>query len=256
MREMRMKAALRASSLVLLAAIWRLPMTMAETKPDDAWISRAAEAKLSADKMEKQVQVMVDNGVITLNGTVNTIDQVERAGKAMSKLAGAEAVNNNLRVTTSIADVAIADNAGRQILRYPYYSIFDDVNLEVLDGKLTLSGQVLTPVRKRDIGALMKGVAGVREIENNLEVLPLSPDDDRIRLRVARAIFGDPELSRYGMGANPPIHIIVKNGNVRLTGVVHTILEKQLAERAARFAALYFGFQNDLRVEEGKAEKG
>lgn len=254
MREMN--GVPRATALVLLAAIWTVPMTTAKTRPDNAEISRAAGAKIAADKIGKDVQVMVDNGVVTLNGTVNTIDQVERAGKAMSKLEGVEAVNNNLRVTTGIDDIGIAENAARQIRRYAYYTIFDDVDLEVHEGKLTLSGQVLTPFRKKDIGALMKGVAGVREIENSFEVLPLSPDDDGIRLRVARAIYRDPELFRYGIGANPPIHIIVKHGNVRLTGVVHTNLEKQLAERAARFAALYFGFQNDLRVEQEMAKKG
>ena len=249
------KATFGVIALVLLTTVGPLPMTMAAVKSDDAKISQQAEAKITTDKIEKDVQVTVDNGVVTLNGAVNTIDQIERAGKAMSKLAGVRAVNNNLRVA-SIPDARVADDAARQIRLYPYYTIFDDVNVEAREGKLILSGQVLMPYRKSDIGALMKGVAGVKEIQNSLEVLPLSPDDDMIRLRIARAIFGDPALFRYGMGANPPIHIIVRNGNVRLTGVVHTNLEKQLAERAARFAALYFNFQNDLRVEGERAEKG
>jgi hyperosmotically inducible protein len=252
----KMNGAAKAITLFLLAAGWTVPLTLAKAKLDDAGISKAAEAKITADKIGKEVQVKVDNGVVTLDGTVNTIDQVERTGKAVAKLVGVEAVNNNLRVTTSIDDMKIAENAARQIRCYAYYSIFDDVDLEVHEGKLKLSGQVLTPYRKRDISALMKGVAGVREIEDSLEVLPLSPYDDAIRLRVAGAIYRDPVLFRYGIGANPPIHIIVKNGNVRLTGVVHSKMEKQMAERAARFAALYFGFQNDLLVEEEMAKKG
>jgi len=251
----RIKITVGVVTLILQATLVPLPAAMASVRLNDSQISQEAEAKFAADKVDKDAQVTVQDGVVTLSGTVNTIDQVERTGKSISKLTGVRAVNNNLRVA-SVPDERVAADAARQILRYPYYTIFDDVNVEAQDGKLVLSGQVLMPYRKSDIGALMKGVTGVQEIENNLEVLPISPDDDMIRLRVARAIFGDPSLYRYGLGVNPPIHIIVKNGNVRLTGVVRTTMDKQLAERAARFAALYFGFQNDLRVEGKMAEKG
>ncbi len=244
----------RAGVLMILAIFWAVPLGLAKVKRDDAEISKAA--KIAVEKIGRDVQVTVANGAVTLDGSVDTLDKIERAGKAMSKIEGVESVSNNLQVAAGIDDLGIADRAARQIRGYAYYSIFDDVNLEVQDGTLTLSGQVLTPYRRNDIGALMKSVAGVREIKNDLEVLPVSPYDDAIRLRIARAVYGDPTLSRYGLGVNPPIHIIVKNGNVRLTGIVHSALDKQLAERAARFAALYFGFQNDLRVEEEIAKKG
>ena len=98
-------------------------------------------------------------------------------------------------------------------------------------------------------------VPGVREVENDVEVLPLSPFDDEVRMRIARAIFRDPSLFRYMMQANPSIHIVVKNGNVVLTGVVANELDRMLAEREARFAATYLGLSNKLVVETAMVRK-
>jgi hypothetical protein len=92
-------------------------------------------------------------------------------------------------------------------------------------------------------------VRGVAGFENNLEVLPTSNFDDQIRVRVARAIYGDPVFLGYRNQALPPIHIIVKNGNVRLVGVVANQLDRTKAEMDARLAATYFGLTNELRVE-------
>jgi len=151
--------------------------------------------------------------------------------------------------SSSITDDKILLEAGRQIRRYAFYSIFDNVLLEARDGRVVVSGEVMHPWRSKDIERIVLRISGVRSVENRLEVLPLSPFDDEIRYRVARAIYKDPGLQRYGIQANPPIHIVVRNGNVTLTGVVHTLLEKALAERAARFAATYFGLENKLLVE-------
>jgi osmotically-inducible protein OsmY len=177
----------RAGALVLAAAILTVPAP-AKAKPDNAELSKIVEAKISSKMTGRDVQVTVNRSVVTLDGTVANIDQKEWAAKTVSKLEGVEAVNNNLRITTDINGNRIAEEASRQVRCYAYFTIFDDVQLEAVGGKLTLSGQVLTPTRKNDIGALMKGVAGVREIQNDLEVLPLSSYDDAIRLRVARAI--------------------------------------------------------------------
>ncbi len=114
---------------------------------------------------------------------------------------------------------------------------------------LVVRGQVTQPWRRADVGRILEMVPGVRSLENEVEVLPLSGMDDSIRRQVAAAIYRNPVLSRYGVRANPPIHIIVKNGNVVLTGFVHTTLEKSVAERAARFAATYFSLENQLQVE-------
>lgn len=235
------------SLLVLVAALCMVPSVPAQTGSDAALL-RAAQAKVSAEKFAKDVQVGVSAGVIQLDGTVATIEQREHLWKAVTKIEGSAGVKNNLRIAQGRTDKQVAEEAAHRVRMYPYYSIFDDVEVEADGGVLTVTGQVITPWRKSDIGELMKSVTGATEVRNNIEVLPVSPFDDQIRLRVARAVFGSLELVRYGLSANPSIHIIVKNGNVRLTGFVQNAVDKALAERAARFAATYFGLENDLRI--------
>ena len=125
----------------------------------------------------------------------------------------------------------------------------DNIELSAKGNTLVVSGHVTQPYKKSDLGAILAHVRGVEGFENNLEVLPTSNFDDQIRVRVARAIYGDPLFLGYRNQALPSIHIIVKNGNVRLVGVVRNQLDRSKAEVDARMAATYFGLTNDLRVE-------
>jgi hyperosmotically inducible protein len=136
---------------------------------------------------------------------------------------------------------------------YSRYTIWDNVNISVRDGALELQGQVSQPFKKQDLQRLMQRVPGVTSVTNRLEVLPLSPFDDRLRIRVARAVYGDSTLSRYAIQSIPPIHIIVNNGRVSLEGVVNNELEKNVAFMRASSAGLSFGpVQNNLRVENAR----
>jgi len=117
-------------------------------------------------------------------------------------------------------------------------------------GTVTLVGEVTQPVLKSDAGNVVKRVEGVTSVVNNIEVLPLSPDDDRIRRATYRVIYGDPALStRYGFQALPSIHIIVKNGHVRLEGVVANEGDRNIAGIRANSVPGAFSVENDLRVE-------
>src|SRR3984957_20342338 len=109
-----------------------------------------------------------------------------------------------------------------ELVMLPYYSVFDNLAYRVDGSKVTLFGQVVRPTLKSDAENVVKRVEGVTAVDNQIEVLPVSPNDDGIRRAVYRAIFSKPELDRYAMGAIPSIHIIVKNGNVTLVGVVST----------------------------------
>jgi hyperosmotically inducible protein len=242
--KMRTRSLLTLSLMSLLAAT--VPLSLGADKKDSAVESRAkgklAEAKLGLD-------LSVDDGTARLEGVVESIAQKEKVERMIAKIDGISRVTNNLRIVPDLDRERVVRAAARKIRMYPYYSIFDNVELETREGVLTLKGEVTQPWYKADIERLMASVPGVQAIENKLEVLPLSPMDDQIRMRVARAIYGNPTLSRYGIQANPPIHVVVKNGNVTLTGGVATTLEKALAERAARFAATYFGLDNRLLVE-------
>lgn len=153
-----------------------------------------------------------------------------------------------------LPDSDIAAKAAHEIRMYPQYSIWDNVSLRVNEGTMELIGQVSQPYKKQDLQRLMQRVPGVTGVANELEVLPTSFTDDNLRVRVARAIYRDPTLSRYGMQALPPIHIVVKNGHVTLEGVVSSEMERNVAALRASSAGLSFGpVQNNLRVENPKS---
>jgi hyperosmotically inducible protein len=131
----------------------------------------------------------------------------------------------------------------------PYYTLWDDLRYKVDGDTVTLLGKVVNSTLKSDAGHDVAKIEGVRHVINKLEVLPPSPADDRIRIATARAIFNNDGLSRYAMGAVPPIHIIVDNGHVTLTGVVAFPMDKQIAGMQASSVPGVFSVKNDLRVE-------
>ena len=138
-----------------------------------------------------------------------------------------------------------------ELVLLPFYGVFDNLAFKVEGGKVTLLGQVAQPVLKTDAGRAVKGIEGVESVDNRIEVLPLSPNDDRIRRAVYGAIYRTPGLDRYALQAVPPIHIIVKNGNVALEGVVATEGDKNLAGIQAKGVSGVFSVMNNLRTEKG-----
>ena len=136
-----------------------------------------------------------------------------------------------------------------ELVLLPYYGVFDNLTFKVEGYKVTLLGEVTRPTLKTAAEAVVKTIEGVESIDNQIEVLPLSPNDDRIRLAVYRAVYGQANLSRYALQAIPPIHIIVKNGNVRLEGTVATEADKNLAGMRAQGVSGVFSVNNNLRVE-------
>lgn len=153
-------------------------------------------------------------------------------------------------------DAALSNKVRHEILTYPRYTLFDDIGYRVNNGQVELSGAVTQPYKKSDIEKIVRDIPGVTGITDEIKVLPLSNMDDRLRMQVARSIFGYPALSRYSMGAIPSIHIIVDNGHVTLAGVVDTQMDKQLAGMRANAAGLSFGsVVNNLQVEHPSSKK-
>jgi hyperosmotically inducible protein len=143
----------------------------------------------------------------------------------------------------------ITKEVRHELVMLPYYGVFDNLAYRVDGAKVTLFGQVTRPTLKSDAENVVKRIEGVERVDNEIEVLPLSPNDERIRRAVYRAIFSKPPLQRYQMGAVPPIHIIVKNGNVTLIGVVSSDGDKNIAGLAANGVSGVFGVTNSLTVE-------
>jgi hyperosmotically inducible protein len=138
-----------------------------------------------------------------------------------------------------------------ELVMLPYYGVFDNLAYKVdPDGSVTLLGQVARPTLKSDAENVVKRIEGVEKVVNNIEVLPTSGNDDRIRRATYRAIYGNSVLSQYQLRAVPPIHIIVKNGHVTLEGAVARQMDKQIAGMQANGVHGAFSVTNNLVVDE------
>ena len=145
----------------------------------------------------------------------------------------------------------ITKEVRHELVMLPFYGVFDNLAYKVdPDGTVTLLGQVSRPTLKSDAENVVKRIEGVEKVVNNIEVLPTSINDDNIRRAVYRAIYGNSVLSQYQLRAVPPIHIIVKNGNVTLEGVVARAMDKQIAGMQANQVSGVFSVTNNLQVEE------
>jgi hyperosmotically inducible periplasmic protein len=157
---------------------------------------------------------------------------------------------------TQLSDKAIQriiKEVHHELVLLPFYGVFDNLAYKVDgDGTVTLLGQTVRPTLKSDAENVVKRIEGVERVVNQIEVLPLSPNDDRIRRAVFRAIYGNDVLSQYELRAVPPIHIIVKNGNVTLEGAVARQMDKQIAEMQTKSVSGVFSVTNNLQVDEGK----
>ena len=130
----------------------------------------------------------------------------------------------------------------------PYLDVFDNLAYKVEGYNVTLMGQVTRPTLKSDAENVVKKIEGVEKVDNQIEVLPVSPMDDRLRLRLYRAIYGYPSLQKYALGVLKPIRIIVKNGHVTLEGVVDNASDKNVAGIRANGVPGIFSVTNNLAV--------
>ena len=146
----------------------------------------------------------------------------------------------------------LAEKVRKELVTLPYFSVFDNFSFNYKDGVVTLQGQVTRPTLKSDAERVVARVAGIEQVVNNIEVLPLSPFDDRIRLATYRAVYRQPGLDRLAFMANPLVRIIVKNGNVTLEGVVLNEGDKIRAFIAANGVSNVFSVTNNLRTEMAK----
>jgi hyperosmotically inducible protein len=145
----------------------------------------------------------------------------------------------------------LAAKVRHELLMLPYYGVFDDIAFKIDGDAVTLIGAVTRPTLKSDAERIVKGIEGVGRVVNQIEVLPLSPMDDQIRMAEYRAIYGDPALStRYGYRAIPSIHVIVKNGQVTLEGLVANKADSDLVYLRANGVPNVFSVTNNLQIEQ------
>ena len=160
----------------------------------------------------------------------------------------AEQANNSL---SPEADERLIRDIRRALIMLPFYTVFDNLTFKVDGGTVTLEGQVTRPVLRTDAARVVQRTEGVDKVINNIEVLPPSPADDRIRRAVFQSIYNFGPLRKYANRAVPPIHIIVRNGRVTLEGAVNSEGDRNLAYTRARLVRGTFGVTNNLRVVPG-----
>ena len=146
----------------------------------------------------------------------------------------------------------LAKKIRHELVTLPFYSVFDHFTYEVDGSKVILRGEVTRPTLKTSAERVVARIEGVTQVENNIEVLPLSSFDNRTRRGVLYAVYGHPVLNRYALQSVGPIHIIVRNGDVTLEGVVSREMEKNVAFIQANSVPGVFSVTNKLRVENPK----
>jgi hyperosmotically inducible protein len=154
-------------------------------------------------------------------------------------------------------DFQVAKDIATSVQRYTQFTIFDDVSANVKDGVVTLTGKVTMPFKRDDIEKRVAKVDGVRGVNDEISVLPVSQFDDELRYRIARSIYNNSNFWNYAIMPNPPIHIVVEHGRVTLTGVVQSDVDRMLARSlATQFGALSVtnALKTDAEVSEALAK--
>ncbi len=152
-------------------------------------------------------------------------------------------------------DFQVIKDIQNTVNRYTHFTIFDDVSARIDNGVVTLSGAVTMPYKKSDIVKRVAKVDGVVKVQDRISVLPTSMFDDQLRYRIARAVYRDPSLQMYGIGPNPPIHIVVDHGHVTLTGIVNSDFDRTVA---GSIVATQFGvmsLKNELKTDKEVKEE-
>jgi osmotically-inducible protein OsmY len=164
-------------------------------------------------------------------------------------LAHAQDNRNSPQQRQAAAQARLEKEVRHVLVTLPFYSVFDNLEYRVDGDRVTLSGQVTQPTLKSDAEKSVKSIEGVSAVDNKMEVLPVSPNDDRLRRAEFRAIYSASNLNKYAIQAVPPIHIIVKGGHVTLVGVVANGGDKNVAEIRAKSVSGVFSVDNKLTVE-------
>jgi hyperosmotically inducible protein len=223
-------------------------LSAAQAPAGDQQLKTRVEQRL-ADKKVRGVKVAAHDGSVTLSGRVNSSGAKQDLVADVLKVDGVKEIVSELTISKPENDQRLAERVAEQMRRSTYFTVFDDVEIGVNNGVVTLTGYVTQPIKSEDMARRASHVDGVQDFVNHLEVLPASIGDDRIRNVVANAIYRDPAFSNYASQAIPPIHIVVRNSSVLLTGVVNSEVERRQAETIVRGIPGIIGVQNTLRVE-------
>jgi hyperosmotically inducible periplasmic protein len=225
---------------------------MAATGRYDQQIQQAVSQKLDEAKQLQSVKSSVEDGIVTLTGTVNLYQDKLDAAKKIKKLANVSGVRNDIAVAgATVPDSQLQQKLAKKLAydRVGYSdNAFNYIAVAVKDGVVTLSGATYWDVPRDSALAVVARTPGVKDVVNEVKVLPVSTFDDSLRLRTARAIYRDSELGRYATDPVDPIRIVVDNGHVTLYGTVQSTMDKDIAGIRANSVPGAFSVENKLVV--------
>jgi hyperosmotically inducible protein len=232
--------------------------TAAATRYDNQ-IQTSVTQKLAKKSQFGDVKSSVEDGIVTLTGTVDLYQRKLDAAKLARKSASVQGVDNLITVAgPNVPDEQLERKLAQKLnyVREGYDSTFDYFALSVKDGVVTVEGQDLTGMGRDEALADIYFMPGVKDVIPSISVEPVSPMDEGLRLRTARAIYRDPVLSKYAMDPARPVRIIVVNGHVTLYGSVENTMDKTVAGLRANQIPGAFSVENKLVVEKDSGQSG
>ncbi len=243
-------AAVAAFGVLVLVGTLAVPIQVARAQ--DASKIDANVHKALDNKKFSGVTVSVHDGNVVLGGQVARYADKEDADNRIHHVSGVKGVDNEIQVAGGqVSDEALRDQLAKKLATYTVgygTTAFTSLTIGVKNGVATLGGTVYWQPDKDAALGLVANTPGVKDIVDNIQVAPLSPMDDGIRLRVARVIYGTPELQKYAIDPAKPIRIVVINGNVTLEGVVDSKMDRDLAGIRANSVPGVFKVTNNLQV--------
>lgn len=248
---------MRNLSLLIVIALfaismWAQPSAVGTGRYDQQIQQDVMKVLQSKDKW-KGITAATDDSIVTLNGSAKLLIDKLDAGKKVDKIEHVQGVRNHVQVESNVPDEQLRQHLSDK-LRYDrvgYGIAFNAISLNVQNGVVTLGGDVRDYPARDSALAIAETTPGVREVVDNINVLPTSPLDDDIRIRVARAVYGNSSLSKYALDPQKPIRIVVENGHVTLFGVVDSQMDKQIAVQQAKSVPNVFSVDDKLMVAGG-----
>jgi osmotically-inducible protein OsmY len=222
----------------------------------DQQIQQDVSKTLQSKDKWKGVTASTDDAIVTLDGKVKVyVDKLD-AAKKINKVEHVEGVRNHIEVDSTVPDAELRQTLADKLAydRIGFGIMFNNLTLNVQNGVATVGGDVHDYPSRDSALAIVESTPGVKDVVDEINVLPTSNFDDDLRIRVARAIYGDPTLRKYAMNPQKPIRIIVNNGHVTLEGVVNNQFDKQIAVTRAKSVPNVFSVQDNLNVENQQAQ--
>ncbi|MBV9481990.1 MAG: BON domain-containing protein [Acidobacteria bacterium] len=236
-------------AVALLSSV--LSAEVASVRRYDNAIEQQVAHKLAGKKQFTNVQAKVEDGIVTLTGTVDLYREKLEASKQAGKVAHTAGVRDLIEVAgPTVSDQQLQAKLSEKLWydRMGYENLFNYFALGVQGGVVTIAGETYNQVARDSALATINQTPGVKDVIDNIRISPLSPFDDNVRRRAARAIYGDPVLSRYAIDPALPIRIIVDRGKIGLYGTVDNRMDKQIAGLRASQVFGAFSVENHLVV--------